>query len=303
MRNSLYRQIRKLIRPYDRCPSLRVLLENFETTGAILRIAPKNVRRFSGISRQILTRFFRTCIFKQRNSHIINTQVSLKCLLRDAFDSPESENTKSMCFKVIKELSSTEDLIEEIFPPEELDYLARAHQSFDDFYAKILQYTTSNEELKAALALLEKGHDKARDKEINSAIKHYQTSISLFPTSDAFSYLGFMLAQNSKLPEALDMYHAAIEVDDTFGNPYNDIGVIFMNTNRTSESLEWFEKAKWRPRSDARQHPYVNLGKLFASRGDTRSALREFVAATHFNPTNETLRKATLSCWDTLRGV
>ena len=208
----------------------------------------------------------------------------------------------STCFAIIKELRSTESLIEEIFPPEELDYLARAHETFDDFYHRILQNTTTkSEELSCALAILEKGHSKARKKEINSAIRHYETSISLFPTSDAFSYLGLMLVQNSKLNQALDMYHQAIEVDNTFGNPYNDIGVIMMNTNRTHDSLEWFEKAKWRPRSDARQHPYANLGKIFARRGDVRRALREFVAATHFDPQSESLRRATMSCWDTIR--
>lgn len=268
MQVSLFRKIQRLLRPYDRCPSLRILLEGFETLGPLIQIAPKNVR--------------------------------LKDLCRDAFQG-KGTSDPSMCFKVIKELRSTENLIQEIFPPEELDYLARAHESFDDFYHRILKNSTSSEELSAALAILERGHSKARKKEINSAIRHYETSISLFPTSDAFSYLGLMLVQNSKLTQALDMYHQAIEVDNTFGNPYNDIGVILMNMNRTNDSLEWFERAKWRPRSDARQHPYANLGKIFMSRGDIRSALREFVAGTHFDPKSEALRRATKSCWDTIR--
>src|SRR5262249_36772733 len=70
----------------------------------------------------------------------------------------------------------------------------------------------------------------------------------------------------------------AIATDPTFGNPYNDIGCYLMETGNLVEAAPWFEKAKEASRYEPRHFPYLNLGRLYAARGEFAEALVEFQA-------------------------
>ncbi|HQY94237.1 tetratricopeptide repeat protein, partial [Caldilinea sp.] len=56
------------------------------------------------------------------------------------------------------------------------------------------------------------------------AIHDYKASIRLFPTAEAYTFLGWVYAHLDLYDEALTACKLAIEVDPEFGNPYNDIG-------------------------------------------------------------------------------
>jgi Tfp pilus assembly protein PilF len=58
------------------------------------------------------------------------------------------------------------------------------------------------------------------------------------------------------------MSQGAIEVDPTFGNPYNDIGAYYIGKGELDEAVQWLEKAKRAPRYEPRHFPYMNLGRL-----------------------------------------
>ena len=78
------------------------------------------------------------------------------------------------------------------------------------------------------------------------------------------------------LAEATEECLRAIEIDDEFGNPYNDIGVYLMQQDRCTESISWLEKAKQAKRYEPRQFPFLNLGRISTGQAAGGEALREF---------------------------
>ena len=70
-----------------------------------------------------------------------------------------------------------------------------------------------NEAYEAQLA-----HDYER------AIELYKRSIETYPTAEAHTYLGWVYSFQNRYDEAIEECLEAIRVDETLGNPYNDIG-------------------------------------------------------------------------------
>ena len=53
---------------------------------------------------------------------------------------------------------------------------------------------------------------------------------------------------------------------------------------KLDEAPVWFERAKKASRYEPRHFPYLNLGRLYAARGDIAEALAEFEGALAENP-------------------
>src|SRR5260370_4781927 len=83
-------------------------------------------------------------------------------------------------------------------------------------------------------------------------------------------------------------YKKAIAVDQTFGNPYNDIGSYLFKMGKLDEAIEWLEKAKKAPRYEPRHFPYLNLGRIYAQKGMVLRAIEEFERALEFQPDEPT---------------
>jgi tetratricopeptide (TPR) repeat protein len=86
--------------------------------------------------------------------------------------------------------------------------------------------------------------------DLANAIHDYKLSIRLFPTAEAYTFLGWVFAHLALYDEAITACKLAIETDPEFGNPYNDIGAYLT-----------------RPRPRRR-------GDFLARTGDCRPALR-----------------------------
>src|SRR5213078_4825546 len=56
------------------------------------------------------------------------------------------------------------------------------------------------------------------------AIELYRRSIALHPTAEAHTFLGWVYSFEERYDEAIDECLRAIQVDASFGNPYNVIG-------------------------------------------------------------------------------
>src|SRR3989441_12120194 len=132
-------------------------------------------------------------------------------------------------------------------------------------------------------------HQMAGD--LEAAIRLYKESITLYPTADAHTYLGWTYSFQGRIEEAIAQCEIAIEIDPDFGNPYNDIGVYLMQQGKLEEAIPWLEKAKHAPRYEPRQFPYMNLGRIYLRQGRWADALREFEAAVRLAPTDVELRK------------
>jgi Tfp pilus assembly protein PilF len=128
-----------------------------------------------------------------------------------------------------------------------------------------------------ALELWNQGVDYHLHGDFRSAIALYDESIEVFPTAEAFTFLG-------RIDDAIAECHKAIAVDPAFGNPYNDIGSYLMSKGDLDEAVEWFEKAKVAPRYQPRHYPFMNLGRLYAAKGMVLRAIQELEGALAIDP-------------------
>ncbi|MCB9422597.1 MAG: tetratricopeptide repeat protein [Ardenticatenaceae bacterium] len=120
--------------------------------------------------------------------------------------------------------------------------------------------------------------------ELAHAINLYKRAINIFPTAEAYTFLGWTYGMLKRFDEAIDMCHQAIATDPTFGNPYNDIGAYLIEQKKWKEAIPWLEKAIEAPRYDARQYPYMNLGRVYEHLGQYHTALTCYDNALAIHP-------------------
>jgi tetratricopeptide (TPR) repeat protein len=144
-------------------------------------------------------------------------------------------------------------------------------------------------EQERAMELIKEALDRQTAGELNDAIRLYKESIALFPTADAHTYLGWTYSFQGKINEAIAECEIAIHLDPEFGNPYNDIGVYLMQQQKVDEAIPWLEKAKQAKRYEPRHFPYLNLGRVYLTKGMIQKALEEFRGALERNPNDSEL--------------
>ncbi|HEX6383843.1 MAG TPA: tetratricopeptide repeat protein [Anaerolineae bacterium] len=135
-----------------------------------------------------------------------------------------------------------------------------------------------------AIVLFERAYRHQMQGELGDAIELYRRSITTYPTAEAYTFLGWTYSMLNRLDEAIKMCHKAIEVDPSFGNPYNDIGAYLIELGRWEEAVPWLEKATEAPRYEAPQFPYVNLGRVYEHLGRYRTALAYYDRALEIDP-------------------
>lgn len=141
-----------------------------------------------------------------------------------------------------------------------------------------------SKEQERALELIERAMKHQMAREFDDAIRLYKESIALNPTADAHTYLGWAYSFLGRLNEAIAQCEIAIELDPEFGNPYNDIGVYLMQQQRPDDAIPWLERAKTAKRYEPRHFPYINLGRIYLTKGMIQKALDEFGGALKINP-------------------
>ena len=119
------------------------------------------------------------------------------------------------------------------------------------------------------------------------AIPIYGKSIRLLPTAEAHAFLGWAYSAHHRYDLAIRECLTAIEIDPEYGNSYNDIGSYYVSQGKLEDSVIWFERAKKAVRYESRHFPYLNLGRVFESKGMNLRAIREFERALDFEPGEE----------------
>jgi tetratricopeptide (TPR) repeat protein len=172
-------------------------------------------------------------------------------------------------------------------PPPALIHDPYANVSIKEFYG---DEARCNPRLNMALYYLELAERDVGQDQIPRAIKHYRMSIKYFATAEAHTYLGWMYSRQGSYRRAIKECHKAIACDDTFGNPYNDIGFYLLIMNYLREGISWFERAKRAARATNRIAPYVNLAGIYRRLGMPEKALVECHEALRYDPSNRFLR-------------
>ena len=116
------------------------------------------------------------------------------------------------------------------------------------------------------------------------AIELYRRSIETLPTAEAHTFLGWAYSFQGRYPEAIEQCLAAIRVDPTFGNPYNDIGSYLVAKGNYYDSVKWFKLALAATRYEARAYPHMNLGRVYEQRRRPLDAARHYGLALEEQP-------------------
>ena len=135
-----------------------------------------------------------------------------------------------------------------------------------------------------AVVLFNEAYDAQMAKDYGEAIKLYKKSIEIFPTAEAYTFLGWTYSFQGEYDLAIAECIAAISVDETFGNPYNDIGSYLIAKGNFYDCVKWFEKAIAAPRYDARAFPHFNLATVYEKRGKILEAARHYGLALDEQP-------------------
>src|SRR5437879_10853012 len=89
-----------------------------------------------------------------------------------------------------------------------------------------------------AMALFQQAYQNQMQGDLEEAIELYKRSIDIFPTAEGHTFLGWTYSFQGRWDEAIEECLRAIEVDPTFGNPYNDIGAYLVEKDRLDRSEE-----------------------------------------------------------------
>ena len=135
-----------------------------------------------------------------------------------------------------------------------------------------------------ALWLCQEGQKHHQEGDLSRAIHLYTQSIELYPTAESYTYRGWAYSVQGKFEEAIDECKKAISVDPHYGNPYNDLGSYLIALGKVEEAEEWLERAKNASRYDSKHLPYMNLGRIFAVKGQIKRAVTEFEQALEHSP-------------------
>src|SRR3982074_3609236 len=137
----------------------------------------------------------------------------------------------------------------------------------------------SQETLSRAWEVLQDAYQAQMEGDYDRAVELYQSSLELYPTAEAHTFLGWTYHFQGRLDDAIAECKRAIEIDPEFGNPYNDIGAYLVAKGELDEAIEWFEKAKAAPKYEPRHFPFMNLGRLYAQKGMVLKAIAELEEA------------------------
>jgi Tfp pilus assembly protein PilF len=139
-------------------------------------------------------------------------------------------------------------------------------------------------DLEQARRYFEEGYAAQMQNRLDEAIACYRRSIDARPTAEAHTFLGWVLSFQGRHDDAIAQCKIAIQVDPSFGNPYNDIGAYLIELGKPAEAIPWLERAKMAPRYEPRHFPYFNLARVYARQGRLQDAIRELRGALAIEP-------------------
>jgi Tfp pilus assembly protein PilF len=143
-----------------------------------------------------------------------------------------------------------------------------------------------------ALELFQKAYMHQMQGDLELAVDLYKRSIQLFPTAEAYTFLGWTYSFQGRAEDAIAECKNAILIDPTFGNPYNDIGAYLIGLNRFDEAIPWLEKAIASRRYESYHFPWYNLGRVYAAKEMLNRARECFEKALQIEPGYTLAREA-----------
>lgn len=141
-----------------------------------------------------------------------------------------------------------------------------------------------NPTMREAVALFNEALAAQESADYETAIRLYKESIEIFPTAEAFTFLGWTYSFQGEYDLAIAECLAAIAVDADFGNPYNDIGSYLIAKGNFYDCVRWFKLAIKAVRYEARAFPHFNLAFVYEKRGKLLEAAKHYGLAIKEQP-------------------
>ena len=135
------------------------------------------------------------------------------------------------------------------------------------------------EEWEQAVRLFQIGNALQFRGMLDEAVRAYQDSIDIYPTAEAYTFLGWTLSWQTRYEAAIEKAKSAIALDPEYGNPYNDIGSYLIELGRLDEAVPWLEKAMQAKRYASPHFPLLNLADVWVRKGHWENALDACVRA------------------------
>ncbi|HLA10030.1 MAG TPA: tetratricopeptide repeat protein [Pyrinomonadaceae bacterium] len=135
-----------------------------------------------------------------------------------------------------------------------------------------------------ARLLFQEAYDAQLGHNYEEAIELYKRSIEVYPTAEAHTFLGWVFSFQNRYDEAIAECLEAIRVDETLGNPYNDIGSYLLAKGDSYGCVRWFKRALFAPRYESYAFPHFNLGRVFEMRRKYLEAARHYTLALEQQP-------------------
>lgn len=120
--------------------------------------------------------------------------------------------------------------------------------------------------------------------QFEEAIINYKKSLDLYPTAEAYTFLGWTYSFLGNLEKAIEECKNAIAIDPDYGNPYNDIGAYLIQQGKFDEAMTWLELALKAKRYENPHFAHVNIGRVLESKGMWFEALDEYRHALEISP-------------------
>src|SRR5438067_7760754 len=135
-----------------------------------------------------------------------------------------------------------------------------------------------------AKKLFQEAYQAQLAENFEEAIELYKRSIETYPTAEAHTFLGWVYSFQDRYDEAIAECLEAIRVDETLGNPYNDIGSYLLAKGDLYGCVKWFKRALVAPRYESYAFPHINLGRVYEQRGRLLEAIRHYGLALEQEP-------------------
>ena len=135
-----------------------------------------------------------------------------------------------------------------------------------------------------AIDLFQRAYQAQLENNYEGAIELYRRSIDTYPTAEAHTFLGWVYSFQDRHDEAIAECLEAIRVDETFGNPYNDIGSYLLAKGDSYGCVRWFKRALLAPRYESYAFPHFNLGRVYEMRHRFIEAAKHYGLALEQNP-------------------
>ncbi len=135
-----------------------------------------------------------------------------------------------------------------------------------------------------AVELFQRAFEAQQCEDYEEAIELYKRSIATYPTAEAHTFLGWVYSFQKRFDDAIDECLEAIRVDETFGNPYNDIGSYLIAKGDNYGCVRWFKRALVAPRYESYAFPHFNLARVYELRGRLLDAARHYTLALEQQP-------------------